>query len=75
MFSCSHKGMDSRLISPNLENSAPFQAKFGRKIKEQGWLENGLRVQSGLVCGVMFIEKGSPNPMRDINEYANPNEK
>ena len=50
-----------------------FQRMFAKNIREQGWEKNGVKVQSGLVCGVMFIEKGSPNPMRDISEYANPN--
>ena len=51
-----------------------FQKMFALNLKEQGWLKNGEKVQSGLVCGVMFIEKGSPNPMGDLSEYANPNE-
>lgn len=51
-----------------------FQKMFALNLKEQGWLKNGKKVQSGLVCGVMFIEKGSPNPMGDLSEYANPNE-
>ena len=52
-----------------------FQRTFVKAIREQGWEKNGVKVQSGLVCSVMFIEKGSPNPMKDISFYANPNEK
>lgn len=52
-----------------------FQKMFAKNIREQGWLKNGEKVQSGLICKVMLIGKDDPNPMEDISEYANPNEK
>lgn len=72
---CAYFENGKRIVyEDRIEEFRAFQKTFAKNIREQGYLENGLRVQSGLVCGVMFIEKGSPNPMRDLSEYSKPNE-
>ncbi len=72
---CAYYENGKRIVyQDRIKEFETFQRTFAKNLKEQGWIKKGLRVQSGLVCGVMFIEKGSPNPMRDISEYANLNE-
>ncbi|OGH07655.1 MAG: hypothetical protein A2W22_00640 [Candidatus Levybacteria bacterium RBG_16_35_11] len=71
---CAYYENGKRIVyEDRIKEFRAFQRMFIKNLIEQGWLENASRVQSGLVCSVMFIEKGSPNPMRDISEYSNPN--
>jgi len=51
-----------------------LQKRFTRSIREQGWFENGVVVQNAIVDEIKLIGKNEPNPMKDISEYANPNE-
>lgn len=72
---CAYFENGKRIIyEDRIKEFRAFQRMFSKNLREQGWEKNGVKVQSGLVCGVMFIEKGSLNPMRDIGKYANPNE-
>jgi len=64
-----------RMVNPvTIKQFWLLQKGFTRKIRQQEWFENGVKVQTGLICEVMFIEKGSPNPMKDLSEYSNPDD-
>ncbi len=71
-------GMNNRMINPyTIKIFMIFQANCGRKIKEQGWLENGVKIQEAIVSDMFLISKEAPNPFvmgKCKTDYANPNE-
>ena len=73
---CAYFENEKRIVyQDRIKEFRAFQRTFAKNIREQCWEKNGLKVQSGLVCEVMFIGKDEPTPMKDISMYANPNEK
>lgn len=71
-------GMNNRRINPyTIKIFMLFQANLGRKIKEQGWLENGIPTKEAMVSDVFLISKDAPNPFiggKCKTDYDNPNE-
>lgn len=74
-ITCAYYGKGKYYIHQNrVKGFLSFQRMFAKNIREQCWLENGVKVQTGLVCEVMFIGKDAPNPMKDLSCYAKPND-
>lgn len=71
-------GLNNRKINPyTIKIFMLFQANLGRKIKSQGWLENGIPIKEAIVSDVFLINKDAPNPFiggKSKMDYANPNE-
>ncbi len=74
-ITCAYYEKGKHYIHPErVKGFLSFQRMFAKNIREQKWLENGVKVETGLVAEVYFIPKDAPNPMRDISEYSNPDD-